>query len=111
LREYTWPGNVRELESLVRTYVALAGAPFFDQELFVDTFNELCSARQQLSETTSAHVQGHPKAGTLKEQLKRHEEEIIQRTLERCRYNRTETAKALGISINSLWRKAPRRVN
>jgi DNA-binding NtrC family response regulator len=44
-------------------------------------------------------------AGTLKEMMERVEYKLIQDTLQACRFNKKETAKKLGISVNTLWRK------
>ena len=111
LREYDWPGNVRELESLVRTYLALAETNIFDPGLFTAVFREQQAARRQLTAKSSNGATPLEKGTTLKEQLRRHEEEIIRRTLEQCHHNRTKTADLLGISVNSLWRKSQGFVN
>ena len=44
-------------------------------------------------------------AGTLKEMMERVECNLIQDTLRACRFNKKETAKKLGVSVNTLWRK------
>ena len=43
--------------------------------------------------------------GTLKEMTEQMESKLIQDTLRACRFNKKETAKKLGISVNTLWRK------
>lgn len=103
LSEHSWPGNIRELDSLVRTYLALADGPQFSEKLFLDLFNQLRGGSD-----------AGPKAGqapfrSLKLQLQGIEREIVLRTLKECGMSRTEAARRLGISLNSLWRKTRQR--
>ncbi|MBX9590546.1 MAG: sigma 54-interacting transcriptional regulator [Hyphomonadaceae bacterium] len=102
---YTWPGNVRELDGLVQTYAALSESAQFDEGLFLKLFEEMLLARAPSARSAAPTCPG----ATLKEQLRRHEEAIIKRTLRECGFDRGETARVLGISANSLWRKSKRR--
>ncbi len=43
--------------------------------------------------------------GNLKEMVEQFEYAAIQTALETCHFSKTQTAKQLGISINTLWRK------
>ena len=100
LREYSWPGNIRELDSLVRTYLALRDETEFSIELFLEVFGQLRSG----SGRSADRHESSP--GQLKEQIRRIEREIVMRTLEESSFDRTEAARRLGISLNSLWRKS-----
>lgn len=99
LCRYTWPGNIRELDSLVRTYLALSDKNEFSENLFLDLYEELRGGGKRIPNAPE------PSEGSLKEQLHRIEHEILVRTLRECGFNRSETARRLGISLNSLWRK------
>ena len=102
LARHSWPGNVRELDSLVRMYLALTDSPTFDEQLFLSALAEICR------DVGGGEEPEEGRRGTLKEQLRHHEEKIIEQTLREARYSRSETARRLGISVNSLWRKAPK---
>ena len=43
--------------------------------------------------------------GHLRDQSEEYERSIIHETLKKFRFNKKETAKCLGISVNTLWRK------
>ena len=113
LTTYDWPGNVRELDALVRTYLALTEGSDFSPELFLRVFNELRQMRPvEAAPTVPVAEASTMQVGeTLKERLQRYEAQVIQRALEECHFNRTETARRLGISVNSLWRKSQRLMN
>lgn len=100
LRQHIWPGNIRELDSLVRTYLALSDEGEFSEGLFLEVFEQLREGSERV-----LHVPGETE-GSLKEQLHRIEREIVSRTLKECGFDRSETARRLGISLNSLWRKS-----
>jgi transcriptional regulator with PAS, ATPase and Fis domain len=87
LKTYDWPGNVRELENTI-------------ERAFHISDGEQLKPKHLGSPLTS------PKpicarSGTLREM----EKEIILSTLKRTRYNMAETAKVLGISRATLYRK------
>lgn len=107
--QYAWPGNVRELDSLVNRYITLLGAARHDDQLFAELLEEIKHAVHDLSEEDPERLNdAHeviPRAEQLREQLSHFETQVIQATLARCRFNKKETAKRLGISVNTLWRK------
>ena len=91
LLSHSWPGNVRELEHAIERAVVLAdGKPRIDEG---DLPPEL------LRRASPADVDAAPLP--LVEIEKRH----ILRVLERTGGNRKESAQALGIATNTLWRK------
>lgn len=106
LSDYSWPGNVRELEAIVQTYAALYANDYFDKSSFKSVF--LSRSRRQSSGVKEAKssVRLIGLDGSLKKQISLLEQEIISRTLSECANNRSEAARRLGISINSLWRKS-----
>jgi propionate catabolism operon transcriptional regulator len=106
LSDYDWPGNIRELEATVQTYAALhANEPFDASSL---KFAFLSRSRRQTDGKHNAQ-RCDPLINfdePLKKQLSLLEQQIIRRTLSECANNRSEAARRLGISINSLWRKS-----
>ncbi len=92
LLAYGWPGNVRELEHAMERAVVLAeGKPKIEES---DLPPELLRAPSQPTSEDEASL-------PLAEVERRH----VLRVLERCGGNRKQTAKALGIATNTLWRK------
>lgn len=92
LLAYTWPGNVRELEHAMERAVVLAeGKPRIEES---DLPPEILRGHSEPAREDESLL-------TLAEVERRH----ILRVLERCGGNRKETAKALAIATNTLWRK------
>lgn len=91
LLNYRWPGNVRELEHAIERAVIVAGGPSIRVR---DLPPEVCQK--------PLGVSAHPF------DLRAQERATIERTLERFRGNRRETAAALKISAVTLWRKMKR---
>ncbi|MCI8453583.1 MAG: sigma 54-interacting transcriptional regulator [Lachnospiraceae bacterium] len=87
LLAYDWPGNVREVENFVERLIILEKGPFFEyaivQRAMLQPGEELLPA---------ACTEEDP------------DERILQ-TLRACMGNRQETARRLGISRNTLWRR------
>jgi two-component system response regulator PilR (NtrC family) len=105
LSEYAFPGNVRELENILERSLALS-----EDE-------KITAADLQFSNTTSAatttpdeqrekrgnrSLATHEAHGDLEGYLENIEREVISAALEECRWNKTATAKLLGISFRSL---------
>ena len=92
LMDYPFPGNIRELENVIqyafiRCKADLIGLEHLSEELFEKTDYR----KESLSDLQTLH---HPE-----------EVEQIRSLLNRHGGNRIETAKALGISRSTLWRK------
>ncbi|MGE6629381.1 sigma 54-interacting transcriptional regulator [Bacillus sp. NPDC077027] len=102
LRSYQWPGNVRELENVLgRAMIFLnpqeewiddAHISFMDVEKHQEGEKDTLSTNQYEGETLSNAVEAF-------------EAQLIKRTLETHQFNRTKTAKTLGISIRNLYYK------
>lgn len=87
-RTFSWPGNIREFNNfLQRLYVF-----YFDQEPTLDQLNELILSGSLLNVTNLA------------EEVPEEKREI-QLALEQTNYHATNTAKNLGISRATLYRK------
>ena len=90
---YPWPGNVRELQNQVERLVLLAEP---EKEM----------GPELLSDFILKHF---PRAnGNLKLAVQNLEQEMIRETMQRLRHNKSRTARALGISRQSLLEKLRR---
>lgn len=99
LRNYQWPGNVRELENVIgRAMIFMPAAETELQENYVQI-------SAQKTSTVEGKVEEEIYNGTLDEAMAQYEKRIIETALKDNRYNKTQTAKALQISIRSLYYK------
>jgi DNA-binding NtrC family response regulator len=98
LNSHAWPGNVRELENAVQRAVTLCnGSVIEPEDLFLTqspVSGEPQISARDLNESMSAGM-------TVREM----ERQLICRTLEDTRGNRTRAAKLLGISLRTLRNK------
>jgi DNA-binding NtrC family response regulator len=98
LTEYPWPGNVRELENIInRAYILADGGRITLADLPPDI------ARQAPGQDsgTSIRIPG----GSLRDQMRRIEADVIFRALEECSGDRRQAAQRLEIGLSSLYRK------
>lgn len=97
LRKWPWPGNVRELQNTMERAIILMTGEYVGKRELPDRMLERApAARMEESEFAED--------GTLAEI----ERKIILRTLEKLNGNKTETAKALGITRKTLHAKLNR---
>jgi two-component system response regulator PilR (NtrC family) len=114
LKNYSFPGNIRELENILERACALT------EDNKINTDNLLFSEQtlSHLIEQTSSdthHTATHTTAvesklsanydeelESIDQYLEKIEKEILLSSLEKSRWNRTATAKSLGISFRSL---------
>lgn len=110
---YHWPGNIRELISFIESYLILLDKSARSQELFFMLLNEQMDepatvetpAPECRLDTEVTLPSLKTPIGSLKETLEGYESRVIETTLRACQYNKKETARRLGISVNTLWRK------
>ena len=95
LERYAWPGNVRELRNAMERAVLLSRS-------------ELILPEHLPSKVREAAAQPAPIASPEARQLEEIEREAILEGLRKHGYNRTETARALGISRRALIYKIQR---
>jgi DNA-binding NtrC family response regulator len=99
LTEYSWPGNVRELENILnRAYILADG----DRITLADLPPDI--ARQSPSRDDNSTTIQSP-GGSLRDQMRRIEAEVIFRALEECHGDRRLAAQRLEIGLSSLYRK------
>jgi len=95
LRNYAYPGNVRELESIVAHAVIMSDGVTITA---ADLPDSVRFGPRTLLALPNYSVEAIPT-------LQQAEEQLIRGTLEKLEGNQSETAKRLGISRSTLWRK------
>ena len=90
LLDCSWPGNVRELENSIEAAVVLAHGKRIEISDFPSAL---------LQDSCAPNETGFP--GTMME----NEARLLREVLEECSWNKKETARRLGISRNTLYRK------
>ncbi len=98
LVQYHWPGNVRELHNVLERIISLSPG----EKILVGHLPPKLVAADHIE------VVPLPPAGqraTLTDKLADVERLLLLETLERCNGNRQKTARELGISLSTLWRR------
>jgi DNA-binding NtrC family response regulator len=97
LVEYGWPGNVREMENVInRAYILADGNRITLADLPPDIARSVPAGTATIATLAQ---------GSLRDQLRRIEAEIILRTLGDCDGDRRAAAQRLEIGLSSLYRK------
>jgi DNA-binding NtrC family response regulator len=95
LEAYPWPGNVRELKNVIqRTVISCAG--------------DILNTDQLPRRISHYRNDDHTLTFRVGASIEKVERELIARTLEHTRHNRTRTSEILGISRRSLYNKIQR---
>ena len=100
---YPWPGNIRELRNEIFRAAALADSPRLGARNF-----SLRVMQGAPGNTAAGTPRIGPSAGTLQEQLDAIEANILRESLLRNRWNKTHTARELGLSRVGLRQKLRR---
>lgn len=95
---YEWPGNLREMRNIIRRAVLLSKSDMIHREVLPEEIY-----RNNSVKNFSDDVQ--PVVNDLKEVKNLSEKEAILQALEKTRYNKTKTAKLLGIDRKTLYNK------
>lgn len=98
LQNFDWPGNVRQLKNVIQRFLAM-GMLNFPYNRYPDYDNSL----------EAPHIKGsNVESFNIKRTLEDIERDIIIRTLEKYRWNRTKVASELGIHRKALYRRMKR---
>ena len=93
LQNYSWPGNIRELQSVLKCAMLLATGSVLLPEFLPRDLPDLASRNHKPVHVDAAHT------------LDELEREAIHRCLLETEGNRQQTARLLGISTRTLFRK------
>lgn len=113
LSQHSFPGNVRELENILERAFALSdGETITAEDLQIVSVQAAPTSAADASETAAGIQPTHTTSsapgtlegarGDLEAYLESIERDILSQALEECRWNKTATAKMLGISFRSL---------
>lgn len=99
LMDFHWPGNVRELENIIARAVALSTGTVIDVgDIRLDLYHPRLLADANASGDNSAPSPFPPNGMTLEQ----YEDEIIREALRRSAGNKSQAARMLGLSRNTL---------
>jgi len=96
LHQYDWPGNLRELNNVIKRMVLLTKSPIAGTESLPD---------EMLFSVTQSPK---PLDTDLKLLNEANEKELIQKTLQQVKYNKSKAAKLLNIDRKTLYSKIER---
>ena len=97
LVNYDWPGNVRELENVIDRVLVMADSGHI-------TLADLPPQITKIALSSAPGI-GQQFSGTLREQVRRYEVDIILRAIEETGGDRRAAAQKLDIGLSSLYRK------
>ena len=97
LRHYDWPGNIRELENVISR--AMIFMDVTEEVIHFEHLPTLHKPKEAISKNDVRTKQ------TLQHATDEFERNFIKRVFEDNHYNKTETAKQLGVSVRNLYYK------
>jgi DNA-binding NtrC family response regulator len=104
LLDYPWPGNVRELANAIEYAVAVARMETILPEDLPDEIRQTSAKGEPLSAVTAlSSSAGEPETELLAE--KETELDFLKAEFEKHHWRKDDTARALGLSRSTLWRR------
>lgn len=107
LEQYDWPGNIRELENFIgRAMINIKlGEKIIEIKHIPTLLNTESIIEDQKRTSVAMNLDEHDLTTSLSEVVEVVEKQFIEKRLKENDFNRTETAKSLGISLRSLYYK------
>lgn len=100
---------MRELDALLRRYCLMSTSDTCQMPLLRELLLDMRQTQGILASPGRAsekrEEQDLPANGSLRQRLRLMEKKIIRQELARQQYSKKSTARSLGISLNTLWRK------
>ncbi|MBA4548530.1 sigma-54-dependent transcriptional regulator [Thermoactinomyces intermedius] len=103
LHQYSWPGNVRELENVLGR--AMINMEFNERVMKKKHLPPLDLSRAKEGQDLNGRLESDTDIQPLKDVIQQFEKNYLKKVYEKTNKNKTETAKALGISVRSLYYK------
>ncbi|MGV3487567.1 MAG: sigma 54-interacting transcriptional regulator [Tuberibacillus sp.] len=100
--QYSWPGNIREMENILERIVVLSNSDIPQHIIFNEINDEFGTKLNQEINMDDGEIPEETEVGGT---LKDFERQVILKQLELNGGNKDLTAKKLGISRATLWRK------
>lgn len=104
LCEYDFPGNIRQLKNIIERLVVICENNFIDEKLVSDTLSSEPHFNKKVSSPTPSSSISTD-SYTNDNKISNYEKKLILETLEKNNGVKSKTAKQLGISTTTLWRK------
>ena len=107
VKNYPWPGNLRELRNVIKRGVLLSTSQYITKtELPPELENDALNPNPPLDMSDNLANSADQAATTdLKSMQENNEKQMILKTLEDTRYNKSKTAKLLNIDRKTLYNK------
>ena len=106
MEQYNWPGNVRELENAIKHALAFQSDGKVTREALPEKIRLAVKSGGAAGGSRAAELQDY-KGKSLKAFLRGKEKEYVDQVLQATDGNKEEAAKALKISLATLYRKLP----
>jgi PAS domain S-box-containing protein len=107
LMAYGWPGNIRELENVLERGVVVSRGPVLSLDDLAEEVREGCTVPVAKAPGEASTGDAAPGGASPPAALGDAKDRLV-RALEAHRWNRGETAAALGVDRTTLWRRMKR---